>query len=498
MPDPNGDITAGQDDVIGSASPVLAGVNNGPNAKPSFSVEPDAPDMSTPPIAPGPSPMGGNQQGGPPKPPPTFFRKLLFSLGQGLIEGTKAGLQAPPGPQGPAIAAQTAINAPQQKRQQLTTNQMNDMNVAMTQLKLHQIQMVTHQMDEDAQNAVYNSGRDVTTALMEKGKVNVLATGDQKSVQDEFTRRQADAKAAGQGLLPLQILPAAGSSAKDPKYALIDVGKDRLTEDMEDTWGAKDLGVSDEDFKAAGLTPFNFKAPAGMDQQKALQLMTTQHLNWLTKSQNQLGQWKRNQANLQQKDKSLQQQLGEFRDTLAYKKWKAQLDADTKEKTAAVSQDKAPAAMLQTASFSQGALEQMKDAQQAMDTMESQGVLGKNLLTNKVEDYLFSKGLADPSWDNNTRRMMGRMKAALGNTATATMRAHTGRTSKEIYEDYKVRFGLGQSWAALRGAMDETKGLLEHYVSAASNKEIKKLREGSSDDTEKKGGKQIQFTPIPH
>lgn len=307
MPDPNGDITSGEDSVIGSASPVLAGVNNGPNAKPGFSVSPDEPDIGVP-IAPGPalgSPdsMGQNQQ--PPAPPtqqPTFFRKLLFSLGQGLIEGTKAGLEAPRNAQGPAVAAQTAINAPQQKREQLTTNQMNDMNVAMTQLKLHQIQMVTHQMDEDAQNAVYNSGRDVTTALMEKGKVNVLATGDQKSVQDEFTRRQADAKAGGQGLLPLQILPAAGSSAKDPKYALIDVGKDRLTDDIEDTWGAKDLGVSEEDFKAAGLTPFNFKAPAGMDQQKALQLMTTQHLNWLTKSQNQLGQMKRQQASLDSRE----------------------------------------------------------------------------------------------------------------------------------------------------------------------------------------------------
>jgi hypothetical protein len=94
--------------------------------------------------------------------------------------------------------------------------------------------------------------------------------------------------------------------------------------------------------------------------------------------------------------------------------------------------------------------------------------------------------------------MMGRLKAALGNTATATMRAHTGRTSKEIYEDYKVRFGIGQSWAALRGAMDETKGLLEHYVNAASNKEIKKLREGGDSSDDKKDKPKFKFTPIPN
>lgn len=263
-----------QDDVSPQPSAIQGSMNKG-----------DVTDVSDKPAAPPPAPTQH----------PTFFRRLLFSLGQGLIEGTKAGLQAPLSPQGPAVAAQTAINAPQAKREQMTTNQMNDLNVAMTQLKLHQTQMITHQMEEEQQNAVYNSGRDVTTALMEKGKVDVLTSGDLKSVQDEFNRRQADAKQSGQGLLPLQILPAAGSSAKDPKYSLINVGKDRLTEDMDTTFGADDLGISKEDFDKTGLTPFKFHAPAGMDQQKALQLMVTQHLNWLTKSQNQLGQWKRTQ-----------------------------------------------------------------------------------------------------------------------------------------------------------------------------------------------------------
>jgi hypothetical protein len=194
------------------------------------------------------------------------------------------------------------------------------------------------------------------------------------------------------------------------------------------------------------------------------------------------------QENIASKEKlagtNLAEKVNEFKATDQYKRWKTQLDNDTKIKVADLTASKAPAAMLQTASFSQGALEQMSDAQKAMHELEKQGALGKNLLTNKVEAYLFGHGLADPSWDDNTRRLMGRMQAALGNTATATMRAHTGRTSQEIYEDYKVRFGAGQSWAALRGAMDETGSLLQHYVNAASNANIKKLRSGNAGEVQ--------------
>lgn len=273
------------------------------------------PDMAPPDVSqqmPGVvnSPPGAAPQPKAPTQQPQFFKRLLFALGKGLLEGTQAGLQAPMSLQGPAIAAQNAQNAPvqQAQRQQAiqqaaTSKQLDDMNVAMTQLKLHQTHMVTNQMDEDKQNAVYNQGRDTLNALLEKGKVDVLATGDLKSVQDEFAKRQADAKAGGQGLLPIQILPAAGSSAKDPQYSLVMVGKDKLTDDIDENWDANDLGVTPEDFKAAGLTPFHFRAPAGMDQQKALQLKVTQHLNWLTKSEQQLGAWTRAKLGSQDKAK---------------------------------------------------------------------------------------------------------------------------------------------------------------------------------------------------
>lgn len=259
----------------------------------------------------GPVPISGANVPAPASPTqqPAFFKTLLFALGKGLLEGTRAGLEAPRNAQGPAVAAQNAPNIPlqdAQRRQAMrqigTSQQLDDMNVAITQLKLHQLQMVTAKMDEDRQNEVYNKGRDTLGDLLEKGKVDVLATGDMQSVQDEFVKRQADAKAGGQGLLPIQILPAAGSSAKDPQYSLVMVGKDKLTADMDETWGAADLGLNEKDFGAAGLTPFKFHASAGMDQQKALQLKTTQYLNWLTKSENQLGAWKR--AQLTSSDKA--------------------------------------------------------------------------------------------------------------------------------------------------------------------------------------------------
>jgi len=282
--------------------------------------------MDSPPAAANPQPLasaiqGSIQQGqvtqpgdAPPPPPagvpaqrPTFFRGVIKALGLALT-GVQAGLTAPRNAQGPAIAAQTAANAPQAKFEQtmankkaMTSQQLDDLNVAMTQLKLHQMHMIASKMEDDQQDAVYNMGRDTLTSLSEKGKVDILSTGDYDAITQEFGRKQADAKAAGQGLLPLQVLPAPGSSAGKPQYALVMVGKDRLTDDWKETWGAKDLGYSDDDFKAAGLSSFKFTAPSGMDQQKALQLRASQYLNWATKSEQGMAAWKKNAANNQVK-----------------------------------------------------------------------------------------------------------------------------------------------------------------------------------------------------
>jgi hypothetical protein len=242
------------------------------------------------------------------QPKPTFFKGVIKSMGlalaRGAINGVVAGVEAPRNAQGPAIAAQTAANRPQQQLEQKQANQkamdtqtQDKLTIAMTQLKLHQMQMITSKLDEDQQNAIYNTGRDAMDTFVQKGKVDVLATGDYGSVTAEFTRRQADAKANGQPLLPLQILPAPGSSASKPVYALASFGKDRLTDAIDITFGAADLGYSEEDFKAAGLSSFKFHAPADLDQQKALLLMTQQYNSWAIKSETIMANWKKNQAN---------------------------------------------------------------------------------------------------------------------------------------------------------------------------------------------------------
>ena len=180
--------------------------------------------------------------------------------------------------------------------------------------------------------------------------------------------------------------------------------------------------------------------------------------------------------------KGLAEKTSEFRTTDQYKRWKTQLDDDTKIKVAQLTQSKAPAAVTQSAIFAQGGIQEFQHASTLMDDMEKRGVLGQNLLTNKTEDYLFGKGLADPSWDSATRFQMGKLRDSLALASSAMLRAHTGRTSQDIYNDFKKTNNLGQDWSALRGAMEESTGLLQHYVDAASNQNILNLRTGNANE----------------
>jgi len=181
----------------------------------------------------------------------------------------------------------------------------------------------------------------------------------------------------------------------------------------------------------------------------------------------------------------LAQQLGEFRTSQDYKVWKEKLDKDTQLKVAQLTAGKAPAQMLQTAAYADGGLNMMADAKAAMDRLEARGVLGSNVAQNKVENWVFGKGLVDPSLPAQDRADIGRLRAALGYTSSAAMRAHTGRTSNEIYEDFKQRLGAGQDWTALRGAMEETDNLLSHYRDAASTENIQRLRSGAGSPVKK-------------
>lgn len=160
-----------------------------------------------------------------------------------------------------------------------------------------------------------------------------------------------------------------------------------------------------------------------------------------------------------------------------FRKWKEKLDTDTKLRVAQMTQGKAPAAIQQTAEFAGSGLNRLAEAQDAMAQLKASGAMG-SLPANKVEDWIFGKGLVDPTLDANTRHLIGKMRAALSYTSTAAMRAHTGRTSKEIYDDMKSTLGPGQDWNALDGAMEETSNMLGEYSQAASSTNMENLREG--------------------
>lgn len=176
-------------------------------------------------------------------------------------------------------------------------------------------------------------------------------------------------------------------------------------------------------------------------------------------------------------DKNLATRVAEFQQTDEYRRFALKYNGDLRMKIAEMQQDKAPAAMMQSATFAQGALSTLADAEVAMQSLEQRGVMG-SLPANKVEDWIFGKGLVDPSLDAQTRKDIGTLRSALGYTSSAAMRAHTGRTSQEIYNDFKSSLGPGQDWSALRGAMDETKKIMTQYSQAASDANIQNLRGG--------------------
>lgn len=181
---------------------------------------------------------------------------------------------------------------------------------------------------------------------------------------------------------------------------------------------------------------------------------------------------------------ALQEKRNEFYSSQEFKKWKTNADNETKQRVASLTQSKAPAAVMQSAIFANSGLQRLGDMDTAMDTLEKSGVMG-SLPKNWVENWVFGKGAVDPSLPPDVRRTIGQLRSAAELTSSATMRAHTGRTSREIYDDFKNMLGPGQDWNALRGAMDETRSTLGDYVQGASDASISNLRTGGGNSKAK-------------
>lgn len=169
----------------------------------------------------------------------------------------------------------------------------------------------------------------------------------------------------------------------------------------------------------------------------------------------------------------------QFRQTLAYKTWKEKLDNDTRLKVGQMNAGKAPAAMMQTATFANGGLDLLNDARSSFQDLKNQGVLG-SVAQDKLENAIFGNGYVDPSLSPDVRQKIGKLRAAMSYTSSAAMRAHTGRTSTEIYNDFKNTLGLNQGSDALEGAMDETQKMLSGYSKSASDAAILNLRNMSN------------------
>lgn len=192
----------------------------------------------------------------------------------------------------------------------------------------------------------------------------------------------------------------------------------------------------------------------------------------------QAGATERKQMDVNLAGQKLTQGWNEFQQTDQFKRWKDNQDNQTKIQVASLTANKAPAAMLQTATFAQGGIKALDDATNLMQQMSASGILGSNFATNKLEDFLFRNGAVDPSWTPAQRSMMGQLRGSLGLASSAMLRAHTGRTSQEIYDDFKSMLGVGQDWSALTGAMKESREMLVGYRDSARTASIQGLRSG--------------------
>lgn len=289
--------SSGSSSVAGQPAPVLVPDPGNPDSIAGMS--PSAPNLTP-----------GGQPGAPPQQPGGFFKNLVSMLGLVLAQGAKAGVGAPRNAQGPSIAAASAIQQPQEDLRQkmattaaATSQQQATLNIAFTQFRIHQLNMMVAKMDEEQQDAAFLHGRDFGEEILKKGEADLLVTGDRQAVEQEFEKRQADAQQGKQGLLNLQILPAPGSSPKDLKWGLYSIGKGKLTEPMNKTWGADELGIDPEDFKKAGLLKGSFQAPTGMRTDMAMQAYVAAHTKWVHDTQTAYEKWKTTQANIDSREK---------------------------------------------------------------------------------------------------------------------------------------------------------------------------------------------------
>jgi len=228
MPDPEGNITAGTDTVEAPGNTPVLSQPMPPDIITGTlpaSVPPAAPAVGGP-VAPNlPQPARPTQQ-------PSFFRRVLLSLGQGLIEGTKAGLQAPLTPQGPAIAAQTAINAPEVARERLTAAQLDKVKIEMSTINMAMLRYALTHVDDERAQQYFKFGQKYANDLVEKGNAIPKSVGDEQTMAKQLVQLKADNPGEDYQMYP----NPGGAYGSDKAWEILNVApKERLSEDVAAT-----------------------------------------------------------------------------------------------------------------------------------------------------------------------------------------------------------------------------------------------------------------------
>jgi hypothetical protein len=160
---------------------------------------------------------------------PSFFRRVLLSLGQGLIEGTKAGLQAPLTAQGPAIAAQTAINAPEVARERLTAAQLDKVKVEMSTINLAMMRYALTHVDDERAQQYFKAGQKYANDLVEKGNAVSKLVGDEQTMAKQLVQLKADNPGEDYQMYP----NPGGAYGSDKAWQILNIApKERLSEDV--------------------------------------------------------------------------------------------------------------------------------------------------------------------------------------------------------------------------------------------------------------------------
>lgn len=152
-----------------------------------------------------------------------------------------------------------------------------------------------------------------------------------------------------------------------------------------------------------------------------------------------------------------------FKEDEKYKRWRDNLLARTRIQAAKIAGQKPSQALAPIAVFARTGVKQYEKAQALIEKLQGVGLF-TSWAQNKLEDAIWGHGTVDPTLPSDVRRDIGELRSAIQLGDSAMLRAHTGRTSKEIYDDIHRMNSLGQDTESLFGALENSVEVLGDYA----------------------------------